>query len=77
MTAALKVRHALAEALGVTESLPPEAKLPATMGVKDAARLLGCTPGAIYVRRNRGQLPTPIQARPLRWRTADLLAFRE
>lgn len=64
------VRHALAEALGVTAA--PALDGP-TVGVDGAAALLKCSRSAIYIRRSRGQLPRPVTARPLVWRVADLL----
>ena len=63
--------HALALALGVVEEHP--APKGPTVDAEGAARLLHITVGALYVRRARGQLPRPIQARPLVWRVADLL----
>lgn len=67
------VRHALAEALGLAGSAANADGR--TVDVAGAAALLHTTPGAIYVRRQRGQMPTPITRRPLVWRTADVLAM--
>jgi hypothetical protein len=67
---ALKVRHCLAEALGVADAANTQLE---TVDVAGAAALLHTTPRAIYVRAQRGQMPKPITRRPLVWRKADLL----
>ncbi len=65
------VRHALAEALGVSE--PVDTSLE-TVDVRGAAAVLHTTPRVIYVRHQRGQMPKPLPgSRRLIWRKADLL----
>lgn len=58
------VREAVAEALNTSLE---------TLDVKEAAKLLKTTPGAIYVRHKRGQMPRRLPGRRLVWRKADLL----
>jgi hypothetical protein len=62
---------ALAQALGI--GLAANVDGP-TVDVEGAAVLLHCTPRAVYVRHQRGQMPKPLPgARRLVWRVADLL----
>jgi len=67
------VRHALAEALGVSLSASTSLE---TVDVKGAAALLHTTARAVYVRHQRGQMPRPLPGRRLIWRKADLLRGR-
>lgn len=71
---ARQVRHALAEALGVTERADLSLE---TVDVKGAARILHTTVAAIYTRRHAGKMPPPISKRPLVWRRADLLTLED
>jgi hypothetical protein len=73
MSAARPIHHALAEALGVTDEA--ELRLE-TVDVAGAAALLHTSERAIYVRRQRGQMPTPLPGRRLVWRKIDLLKLR-
>lgn len=73
-SASARVRHALAEALGVVEAPAVDG---ATVDVDGAAQLLHCSRRAVYDRRRRGRMPRPISRKPLVWRTADVLAMRE
>jgi hypothetical protein len=77
VTAARRVRHALAEALTLDNNYAEDLIKAAseTVDVAGAAVLLKTTPRAIYVRHQRGQMPDPIRgAKRLLWRKADLLA---
>lgn len=67
---ARRVRHALAEALGVVDQADTDGD---TVDVAGAAALLHTTVRAIYQRRHEGQMPTPLTKRPLVWRKADLI----
>jgi hypothetical protein len=55
----------------------PRALASETVDVDEAAVLLKTTPRAIYVRHQRGQMPTPLPGRRLLWRKADVLGTRK
>jgi len=63
-----RIADALEKLAAQNEATPLE-----TVDVKQAAMLLHTTPRAVYVRHQRGQMPTPLPGRKLVWRKSDLL----
>ena len=54
----------------------PRKRTAKTVGLHDAADLLGILPGCLHYRASVGKLPV-VRYKPMRFRVADLVAARE